>query len=87
SCMVDNMKIFSIGASWGGCDSLILPIDSKSMPRSVMSLDYDGSFVRIFCGLEDPEDLISDLDATLVRLPCSSVKNDKVKCETERATA
>ncbi|MGL9726486.1 MAG: trans-sulfuration enzyme family protein, partial [Wolbachia sp.] len=42
SCMVDNMKIFSIGASWGGCDSLILPIDSKSMPRSVMSLDYDG---------------------------------------------
>ncbi|QKX01734.1 cystathionine beta-lyase [Wolbachia endosymbiont of Cruorifilaria tuberocauda] len=69
SYMVDNMKVFSIGASWGGCDSLVLPIDRKSMSRSVMHLDYDGSFVRIFCGLEDPEDLISDLDSALARLP------------------
>ncbi|CCF78413.1 cystathionine beta-lyase [Wolbachia endosymbiont of Onchocerca ochengi] len=70
SYMVDHMKIFSIGASWGGCDSLMLPINRTSMPRSIMHLDYDGSFVRIFCGLEDPEDLISDLDAALARLPC-----------------
>lgn len=87
SCMVDHMKVFSIGASWGGCDSLILPIDRRSMPRSVMNSDYGGSFVRIFCGLEDPEDLISDLDTALVRLPCLSAKNDEVECETERATA
>lgn len=54
------------------------------MSRSVMDSDYGGSFVRIFCGLEDTEDLIFDLDAALIRLPCSIVKND---CETERATA
>ncbi|WP_179947086.1 PLP-dependent transferase, partial [Wolbachia endosymbiont of Bemisia tabaci] len=84
SCMFDHMKIFGIGASWGGCDSLILPIDHRSMSRSVMNSDYGGSFVRIFCGLEDPEDLIFDLNTALIRLPCSSVKDD---CETERATA
>ncbi|QKX01098.1 cystathionine beta-lyase [Wolbachia endosymbiont of Dipetalonema caudispina] len=70
SYMVDHMKVFSIGASWGGCDSLILPIDRKFISRSVMHIDYGGSFVRIFCGLEDPEDLISDLDTALARLPC-----------------
>ncbi|OCA06077.1 cystathionine beta-lyase [Wolbachia endosymbiont of Trichogramma pretiosum] len=83
-CMVDHMKVFGIGASWGGCDSLVLPIDHRSISRSVMNSDYGGSFVRIFFGLEDPEDLIFDLNTALIRLPCSSVKDD---CETERATA
>ncbi|MDR2548568.1 MAG: PLP-dependent transferase, partial [Rickettsiales bacterium] len=87
SCMVDHMEIFGIGASWGGCDSLILPIDHKSMSRSVMNSDYGGSFVRIFCGLEDPEDLISDLNAALARLPCLNTKDDEVECETKRVTA
>ncbi|MDG7056228.1 MAG: cystathionine beta-lyase [Wolbachia endosymbiont of Meromenopon meropis] len=68
--MVDHMEIFGIGASWGGCDSLILPIDRKSILRSIMNLDYDGSCIRIFCGMEDPEDLIYDLNTALVRLSC-----------------
>ncbi|MDM8335111.1 cystathionine beta-lyase [Wolbachia pipientis] len=87
SRMVDHMKIFNIGASWGGCDSLILPMDRKSMSRSVMSLGYNGSFVRIFCGLEDPGDLISDLDAALARLPCLESQDDNVERETKRVTA
>ncbi|WFW29504.1 MAG: cystathionine beta-lyase [Wolbachia endosymbiont of Menacanthus eurysternus] len=65
---VDHMEIFGIGASWGGCDSLILPIDRKFISRSVMNLDYGGSFIRIFCGLESLEDIISDLDTALTRL-------------------
>ncbi|QIT36545.1 cystathionine beta-lyase [Wolbachia endosymbiont of Brugia pahangi] len=87
SYMVDHMKIFSIGASWGGCDSLILPIDRKSVSRSVMSSDYSGSFIRIFCGLEDPEDLISDLNAALARLPCLGFQADEVGHDTKRITA
>nr|WP_246228168.1 PLP-dependent aspartate aminotransferase family protein [Wolbachia endosymbiont of Litomosoides brasiliensis] len=87
SYMVDHMKIFNIGASWGGCDSLILPIDRKSVLRSVMNSDYSGSFVRIFCGLEDPEDLISDLSAALARLPCLGFQADEVGHDTERVTA
>ncbi|MDN5247867.1 MAG: cystathionine beta-lyase [Wolbachia endosymbiont of Tyrophagus putrescentiae] len=82
SNMVNHMKIFSIGASWGGCDSLILPIDRKSMARSIMQSNHGGSCVRIFCGLEDPEDLIEDLDSALARFESS-----KVKCEVERVTA
>ncbi len=87
SCMVDHMKIFSIGASWGGCDSLILPIDRRSMSRSVMNSDYGGSFIRICCGLEDSEDLIFDLNDALKRLSCLDFQNDEVGHETERITA
>lgn len=87
SDMVNHMRIFGIGASWGGCDSLILPIDCKSMTRSVMESDYRGSYVRIFCGLEDSEDLIEDLDAALARLPSSELKGNETECETERVVA
>jgi cystathionine beta-lyase len=87
SNMVNHMRIFSIGASWGGCDSLILPIDCKSMTRSVMESDYSGSYVRIFCGLEDSEDLIEDLDAALARLPNSELKRKETECETKRVIA
>ncbi|WP_341808478.1 cystathionine beta-lyase [Wolbachia endosymbiont (group E) of Neria commutata] len=87
SYMVDHMKIFSIGASWGGCDSLILPVDSKSMTRSVMRSDYGGSCVRIFCGLEDPEDLISDLNQALERLPSLNFESNKTEREAERVIA
>ena len=85
SNMVNHMKIFSIGASWGGCDSLILPIDHKSMARSVMKNNYNGSCIRIFCGLEDYEDLINDLNTALARLP--QFESNKVECEAERVTA
>ncbi|MDD9331173.1 MAG: cystathionine beta-lyase [Wolbachia sp.] len=87
SNMVNYMKIFSIGASWGGCDSLILPIDRKSMTRSVMSSDYGGSCIRVFCGLEDPEDLIDDLNVALERLPNVELEDGTIERETERVTA
>lgn len=66
--MVNHMKLFNIGASWGGCDSLILPVDYKSLERSVMNIHCDKSYVRIFCGLEDTSDLIKDLNSALSRL-------------------
>ena len=87
SDMVNSMKIFGIGASWGGCDSLILPIDHKSMTRSVMESNYGGSCVRIFCGLEDSDDLIEDLNAALARLPSLEFRENEIECETERIIA
>jgi cystathionine beta-lyase len=57
------------------------------MSRSVMNSDYGGSFIRIFCGLEDPEDLIFDLNDALKRLSCLDFQNDEVGHETERITA
>ena len=58
SCFIDKLKIFKIGFSWGGFESLILPIESLDSSKS----DKKGnSWFRIHVGLENPSDLISDL--------------------------
>ncbi|MBL0319429.1 MAG: cystathionine beta-lyase [Alphaproteobacteria bacterium] len=69
SQMVDPMKYFAIGASWGGYESLILDIDIQSA-RSVTSSRFKeiGTYLRIHVGLEHPDDLISDLKAGFARL-------------------
>ncbi|KJV69586.1 trans-sulfuration enzyme family protein [Candidatus Neoehrlichia procyonis] len=54
----NNMKHFGIGASWGGCTSLILHKHNDSQE----------SYLRIFCGLDDPQDLINDLESSLAKL-------------------
>ena len=65
--LVDNLDLFGIGYSWGGFESLALPFDPATIrdaspwPRA----DWDKSDrlgVRLSIGLEDPDDLISDLD-------------------------
>lgn len=65
NALVDNMDLFTIGASWGGFESLVLP--SHPVPtRSVRA--PRGPMVRLHIGLEDPEDLIADLAAGMDRL-------------------
>ena len=56
---VDALKLFGIGYSWGGYESLVLPVDPY---RSVSSAPA-ASLVRLHIGLEGPEDLIDDLTA------------------------
>lgn len=55
------MKVFSIGASWGGTRSLVAPMSVKA-DRSAAPWTEDGTILRISVGLEDPEDLWADLD-------------------------
>jgi cystathionine beta-lyase len=62
--LVDGLKHFGIGYSWGGFESLALPIDPARV-RTVRPLVQEGSIVRLQIGLEDPEDLIADLAAGL----------------------
>ncbi|MCY4049408.1 MAG: cystathionine beta-lyase [Hyphomicrobiales bacterium] len=63
--MVDGMRLFSMGYSWGAFESLILP----SVPiRSATEWNEAGPLVRIYIGLEDPADLKQDLEAALKRL-------------------
>lgn len=57
------LKVFSIGASWGGTHSLIAPMSVKS--DRVVKPWTEGPILRISIGLEDPEDLWRDLDALL----------------------
>lgn len=69
------LKVFAIGASWGGTRSLIAPMSVKD-DRTVKPWTHEGTILRISIGLEDPDDLWNDLDALLVALerrPASKV--------------
>ncbi|WP_281683603.1 PLP-dependent transferase, partial [Thalassobaculum salexigens] len=58
------LKVFAIGASWGGTRSLIAPADVKA-DRVAVPWPYESGLIRINIGLEDPEDLWADLEAML----------------------
>lgn len=66
SAMIDGLDLFGIGFSWGGFESLALPIDPARY-RSATSRADAGPLVRLQIGLEDPDDLIADLGAGLDR--------------------
>lgn len=55
---VDDLEYFSIGASWGGYESLATV---TTPPRTATDLSARGPFVRFHIGLEDSKDLIADL--------------------------
>jgi cystathionine beta-lyase len=61
---VDGLRHFGIGYSWGGFESLALPVDPQRV-RSVTDRKEEGPMVRLHIGLEDPDDLIADLAAGL----------------------
>jgi cystathionine beta-lyase len=56
---VDALELFGIGFSWGGYESLALPVDPV---RTVSALPAS-NLVRLHIGLEEPDDLIADLAA------------------------
>ena len=58
--MIERLRLFGIGASWGGFESLVLPTYGNVV-RSVGTSDPGGPAVRFYIGLEDPADLIADL--------------------------
>ena len=63
---IDALDLFGIGYSWGGFESLVLPVDPATC-RSATAWPREGSpvqgpLVRLAIGLEDPEDLIADLE-------------------------
>lgn len=64
--MVDDMKLFKMGFSWGGYESLILPSDPSNF-RTARKWQAPGPLLRLHIGLEDPDDLIADLEAGLER--------------------
>ncbi len=63
--MADGLKLFGIGASWGGFESLVCPARTV---RTATTLDATRPILRFHIGLEAVEDLIADLKAGLGRL-------------------
>lgn len=66
AALIDGLDLFGIGYSWGGFESLAIPIDPQRH-RSVTRWEAEGPAVRLQIGLEDPADLIADLAAGLDR--------------------
>jgi len=71
SALIDGLALFGIGFSWGGFESLALPVDPASL-RSATRWEAAGPAIRLHIGLEDPDDLIADLEAGLARYRASS---------------
>jgi len=66
AALIDGLSHFGIGYSWGGFESLALPVDPARY-RTATSWQAEGPVVRLQIGLEDPADLIADLEAGLIR--------------------
>jgi cysteine-S-conjugate beta-lyase len=65
AALVDGLQHFGIGYSWGGFESLIVPAHIR---RTANSFPAEGPVLRIHAGLEDPADLIADLQQGFERL-------------------
>lgn len=62
--LIDSLELFGIGASWGGYESLALP-STGFFTRVTGRPAADGPIIRLHVGLEDPADLIADLERGL----------------------
>lgn len=68
---VNALSLFRIGVSWGGFESLVLPVGAVEAHRKGAGWSPATSlwgFVRLFIGLEDAEDLRRDLEQALARV-------------------
>lgn len=66
AALIDGLALFGIGYSWGGFESLTIPVDPHRH-RSATKREQAGPMVRLQIGLEDPDDLIADLEHGLER--------------------
>lgn len=60
---IESLHLFQMGVSWGGFESLVVALEFQPM-------DWPEKrwVVRLYCGLEHPEDLIRDLEQAMPRL-------------------
>jgi cystathionine beta-lyase len=65
--MLDHLKLFGMGYSWGGYESLIIPFDASHY-RTATKWSAEGPALRLHIGLENVEDLQVDLTAGFDRL-------------------
>ena len=71
---IDSLGLFGIGSSWGGFESLILP--SKPV-RTASEPHWEGPLLRLHIGLEDPDDLLEDLQRGLDVLHAANRRDER----------
>ncbi len=62
---IDSLQMFHVGVSWGGFESLVLPVSPN---RTVTPWTHEGRVVRFNIGLENTDSLIEDLSQALSHL-------------------
>jgi cystathionine beta-lyase len=67
AAMLDGMRLFRMGWSWGGFESLVIPANVERAKRT-FRWDVAGPYLRLHVGLESAEDLIADLADGFARL-------------------
>jgi cystathionine beta-lyase len=65
--MCEGYRVFAMGFSWGGYESLIVP-SNANIRRSAAPWKGEGELLRLSIGLEHPDDLIADLEEGFARL-------------------
>jgi cystathionine beta-lyase len=65
AAFMDGLKLFGMGWSWGGFESLIVTV---SLARTQSGYRPAGPLLRIHAGLEDQDDLVEDLEAGFRRI-------------------
>ena len=61
AALIDALLLFGIGSSWGGFESLAIRAYPEKY-RSATKWSPGGPLLRLHIGLEDPDDLIADLE-------------------------
>lgn len=61
----DQLQLFKLGFSWGGPVSLVMLYQLDQMRQLAHPHLQQGILVRFCIGLEDPEDLIHDIQTAL----------------------
>lgn len=67
AAFLDGLKLFGMGYSWGGYESLVVPFDPTSY-RTATRWQGPGPALRFHIGLEAVDDLIADLAAGFERM-------------------
>jgi len=65
----DHLKLFKLGVSWGGHESLIVPgevvLQQKAQPNSAQAFGISPRSVRLHIGLEGTEALWRDIEEAI----------------------
>jgi cystathionine beta-lyase len=69
--LLDTVKLFGMGFSWGGFESLVIPFDCDGY-RTATKWAPGGPTLRLHIGLENVDDLKADLDRGFAALKAAS---------------
>ncbi len=72
AAMVNGLRLFGMGYSWGGYESLCLPVHPERI-RTAVDWNVQGDMFRLHVGFEDLDDLKADLRAGLERYRAANI--------------